>query len=590
MSPFQLHYLKTKPINLQKMSDDYIYEESDLKNQYNPFRISQFQQYNPLYSQFFELNPTNYNSISLNHNYHIHGYNSLIDASSNIYQKDIHIKFSPLLDPVRYLCGKYDNKNDNVRTIPTLDNTQDCFHKLSDKYNMSYVDAFFCYLSCKLLETHNFFHGIEFYGSFLGVQELYKFNATDDFDYLCESSYFMKHMNNEFICDVNDDDKYANFGSRGNKQKLNIADDEVSLSSICSFTSLKFKNNDIKDNVHNDNLYEVGLDVDDINESGKSNIDEESVISISSHSECSNDSKVNYSSEDDESNQDGSADNNECGEEESIWDEVSESTENTQDVSIYIKNFPIQMICMEKYHGTLDELFERGEVDSEIASAYLLQVIMTLIVYQRAFKLTHNDLHSNNIMYLNTDIKYLYYLLDGKYYKVPTYGKIFKIIDFGRAWYTFRGMTLCSDSFAPGGDAYTQYNYEPMYNPDKRRIPPNFSFDLCRLGSSLYGFIFPNDIPEESTMSELQKTVYRWCLDDNGKDVMYKKNGEERYPGFKLYSMIARTVHNHTPEKQLEYKYFNQYIVSPNELCDIDMSEAIKHGINIDKIHEYYAQ
>ena len=33
------------------------------------------------------------------------------------------------------------------------------------------------------------------------------------------------------------------------------------------------------------------------------------------------------------------------------------------------------------------------------------------------------------------------------------------------------------------------------------------------------------------------------------KNILYKKNGDERYPDFKLYKMIARTVHNHTPEK-----------------------------------------
>jgi DNA repair exonuclease SbcCD ATPase subunit len=33
---------------------------------------------------------------------------------------------------------------------------------------------------------------------------------------------------------------------------------------------------------------------------------------------------------------------------------------------------------------------------------------------------------------------------------------------------------------------------------------------------------------------------------------LYKNNGEERYPDFKLYKMIARCVHKHTPHAQLE--------------------------------------
>ena len=67
----------------------------------------------------------------------------------------------------------------------------------------------------------------------------------------------------------------------------------------------------------------------------------------------------------------------------------------------------------------------------------VIQVIMMLIAYQNVFDLTHNDLHTNNIMHVTTDKQFLNYRFDGKYYKVPTYGRIYKIIDFGRAIYRF---------------------------------------------------------------------------------------------------------------------------------------------------------
>ena len=54
-----------------------------------------------------------------------------------------------------------------------------------------------------------------------------------------------------------------------------------------------------------------------------------------------------------------------------------------------------------------------------------------------------------------------------------------------------------------------------------------------------------------------------------------KKNGDERYPEFKLYKMIARTVHLHTPLNQLEEPYFNKYVIKdivPNvDVIDIDV-------------------
>ena len=49
----------------------------------------------------------------------------------------------------------------------------------------------------------------------------------------------------------------------------------------------------------------------------------------------------------------------------------------------------------------------------------------------KIFEFTHNDLHTNNIVYNKTKKKYLYYKYDNKHYKIPTFGKIYKIIDFG---------------------------------------------------------------------------------------------------------------------------------------------------------------
>ena len=72
-----------------------------------------------------------------------------------------------------------------------------------------------------------------------------------------------------------------------------------------------------------------------------------------------------------------------------------------------------------------------------------------------------------------------------QYYKVPTYGKIYKIIDFGRAIYTYKDRTYYSDSFSKEGDATTQYNCEPYYNDTKPMVEPNYSFDLCRLGITI---------------------------------------------------------------------------------------------------------
>jgi hypothetical protein len=64
---------------------------------------------------------------------------------------------------------------------------------------------------------------------------------------------------------------------------------------------------------------------------------------------------------------------------------------------------------------------------------------------------------------------------------------------------------------------------------------------------------------------------------------LYKKNGDERYPNFKLYKMIARTVHEHTPHEQLKYPIFQQY-----EITDKQWVKMGRPGvINLDKIPCY---
>jgi serine/threonine protein kinase len=192
--------------------------------------------------------------------------------------------------------------------------------------------------------------------------------------------------------------------------------------------------------------------------------------------------------------------------------------------------------------------------NDELTSA-MFQTIMILTAYQKAFDFTHNDLHTNNIMYIETDEPYLYYCYENTHYKVPTHGRIFKLIDFGRAIYRFNGKLFCSDSFAPNNDAHTQYNCEPYMNENKPRIDPNPSFDLTRLGCSIYDFIFEDFEPGEN-IPEIHKIIWEWCMDDSGKSVVYKKAGQERYPGFKLYKMIARAVHKHVPKEQLKRPLF----------------------------------
>ncbi|QBZ81016.1 hypothetical protein pclt_cds_421 [Pandoravirus celtis] len=116
--------------------------------------------------------------------------------------------------------------------------------------------------------------------------------------------------------------------------------------------------------------------------------------------------------------------------------------------------FPVQATIMQFLDGTLGKLIQQGFFaggspvgparDYQKAMALAAQVVFGLAAAQGAYGIVHNDFHNDNIAYENVpeDVM-LYYRTEPsdageavRYYAVPTFGKVYKMIDFGRA--TFR--------------------------------------------------------------------------------------------------------------------------------------------------------
>ena len=110
-------------------------------------------------------------------------------------------------------------------------------------------------------------------------------------------------------------------------------------------------------------------------------------------------------------------------------------------------------------------------------------------------------------MYVNTDKPFLYYRHAGQTYKVPSHGRIMKMIDFGRAIYKYKGRRICSDSFHPKGDAATQYNCEPYFNKNKPDGTMRKLTDVSKLNK--IGWSHNIDIKEGIRL------VYNWYKSHN---------------------------------------------------------------------------
>ena len=704
---FKLFYQKPKNDNVLK----------DLEMSH--MGLKKCQNYIPIYSKFFSLNDTNYNSINLNQKHSaktILAYSALpgddcvpkncgnaiifpnpkqckSNGDENNSFTPVFFKFSPLLDPIKYLAGSYNFKGtagaadgvvegarssscylDSLLSLPSIHSTPFSFdsatilrerssptpppftegvvggclspptttnsvnveekekynhYKILDANNSAYVDGFFSYLSSQLLNTHGFIHGIDFYGSYLAIQDEFTINIIDDYDYLMKNDFFKEKNGTLFKfdetvfedCSDDDDDDDKNGGgkkkqtkNRNRNLKLNINQDKNIDIQIDVDDVDNFENGCLADvmNVSGELTELTDSHVFNLESSEEYNINNMSCNSSSSSVSCSsrsshtttdndnNDDSARLSDDDsdrnsksDESNSDDSNSNSnssKSGDTESTFatvddDDDDDNYEEEEVLNAVIYKFPVEVIMLERCTKTLDYLMVKDILSDEEWEAALMQIVITLATYQKIFSFTHNDLHTNNVMFIETDKEYIYYFFNKKYYKVPTFGRIFKIIDFGRSIYKFNSTLVCSDSFHKSGDAATQYNCEPYLNDKKPCIHPNFSFDLCRLGCSLFDFFIENmeDVARECKKNRLVSLVVDWVTDDDGRNILYKKDGVDRYPDFKLYKMIARTVHNKVPSQQLKHRVFTQYEVTQKSIKNVSKTEII----NIDKYPIY---
>jgi hypothetical protein len=596
-------------VNYQKRKNQELF--LTLENKQTLF-LSKTQNYIPLYDRFFTLTESNYKNVNLNHTWYVTSVKDKIYDEENSYvgnvknlhtqkvkSKPLFFKYAPLLDPYKYLLGKYDVTDPNLFALPTREESQQqaVHSKMMDTNNAAYVDGLFVYLSSFLIHNNNFINGVDFYGSFLSVKQKYRINVEDDIEYLMKSPFFNQHKNKLFTVD-----EYEHLFHDGMDKKDPIKINTFETVNVSADVISDNLFADVFDNQDNcltlDNVKDMSLDLIDITHSPL----ETTQLTTTLKSGSSFSSRSSYTSNSDNHNQDNNDDadddaDDECDSKDENKsankkndDDVSSSgssytgssgssgSEDEEELKATIKEFPVHVICMEKCDNTLDNIIlnDRFKDDAEWFAA-LMQIIMILITYQKVFSLTHNDLHTNNIMYCETKLKHVFYLYKGKYYKVPTFGRIFKIIDFGRSIYKFQNKLFCSDSFEHKGDASSQYNTEPFFNDKKPRLEPNYSFDLCRLACSIFDYVVDdvNDVKNLKKCTPLVRLIVEWCLDDKGVNLLYKNNGMERYPDFKLYKMIARCVHNHTPQAQLEREEFKKFVsskkdVSLNELINID--------------------
>jgi hypothetical protein len=143
------------------------------------------------------------------------------------------------------------------------------------------------------------------------------------------------------------------------------------------------------------------------------------------------------------------------------------------------ENFPVEVVVMQPLRENLKQIIRRDGFftrDGDRFSGYsqdkmmsmFAQIVFGLSVAQAVFGIVNNDFHAGNLMYEQVpEAQYLYYYAPDtkKYWRVPTFGRVFKMIDFGRASFRFGTIEFASPTqdqavggginlFDPNNDLY----------------------------------------------------------------------------------------------------------------------------------------
>ena len=229
--------------------------------------------------------------------------------------------------------------------------------------------------------------------------------------------------------------------------------------------------------------------------------------------------------------------------------------ENDENNMYYVKcdKMPVSLSLMEKLDATLDDVLDEEYNMSETEwFSVFFQVAFGLAVAQKYFSFVHNDLHSSNVMFKATPLKFLYYQIGNNFYKIPTYGKVTKIIDFARGTFKFGDRWVFSDQFKEDNDAHGQYDYPVDGTLKNCEHKPNPSFDLVRLGTTI--------IQRLDEQPKVREFVEQITLDDFNSSLCYDEDT------FQLYIDIAHNCHNAIPIQVLNNPVFDKFKINKNKI------------------------
>jgi hypothetical protein len=467
---------------------------------------------------------------------------------------DVFVKVVHLLNPDDWIQGNYSfTKN---LSMPGLSNGWgNVVDKLQCEENQAYVDTLAVSLLSQLREQELSPHFVKFYGALVAKADKYCYNISEEFQSYKATKWFWTNLGNG-----------ENFKLRiySSEKKRFLNDDECEPFMLKPEDVELLKEDaedgedaDDDDDEEDDSLENIPMNdrTNDVGSVHSVDLELDESASVRSILRISPSNHTIGGSDDDD------------------------DSEDDHDIYAEFKNMPVMLIFMEKLQGVMDDLVDDADekFTEETWIAWILQIIFALTQAQAFIEIYHNDLHGNNILFAPTDEEFLYYRTkDGQVWKLPTFGKIFCLIDFGRAIFRVKNQLVISDDFFKGNDAEDQYNFGVIRDPKLPAILPNPSFDLVRLAVSIFDALFVEKPAEKKgpmvsvlskegsfvvkeTMSPLYNLLWSWMVDTKGRNILREEDGTERFPGFDLYKHIAAHCKAAVPREQIRKPIFEKF-------------------------------
>ena len=436
------------------------------------------------------------------------------DYKNYIIERDVFIKSNPIVDVLKFMEGDYEFNSLIPSNEGNITN-----RKINNPNNNAYIEIMGCYIVNKLTKKNysNIFP--EYYGSFNGIADSYEHDISEDYNFINNDDWFNERNGKDFeLILENGLDEYEKL-SLNNLEKIDYKKEKNMKKSDIEIENL--------DNILDED--EIEIDLEEIykkNDNSSLNLNELSDDN-DSLSESDNDSDGSWSTLD-------SDDSVLCAE---YW--------------VKLKNIPVQILCMESFEKTLTDLEKEGLNEHEWLSI-IFQLCFGLAAAQEHIGFIHNDLHSDNIMFKKVEEEFKYFRFQNVFFKIPTYGKELKIIDFARSIFKIKNQIYYSDVFEKNGDAGGQYGNPPSVFLKKKL---NYNFDLARLSTTIIEFF--------DSKSPIFDLLVEWTTyNEEG----IEKNFNQLDDSFSLYITITKYARNALPKNQLLKEIFNLFRIQPEEI------------------------